>query len=256
MSGRIRVDAKLGSKQAIPQEVEQRLHDHILKLADLGFGIDWMDVRLLATKLATCAGVENFVAGGGWVDGFKAWYPDLARLRTGALERNRMGALNPDLIGSFFELLGESIDRVEELSGGSPITLDRILNVDEIGFTLNMPTGYVISRKSSRHAHAATGNSRDHVSVASTIRADGTYLPHFFILAGKRVKAEHTIDGRIRGTPVGSTFQLTAKGYMTDDGYDKYVDHLIRHQSNEEMPRFGHCWFAMATTATQCCLKS
>ena len=146
-----------------------------------------------------------------------------------------MGALNPDLIASFFDLLKRSIDRVEELSDGAKLTPDRILNMDEIGFHMNMTAGYIITRKNSRHAHAATGNSRDHLSAAVTISADGKYLPPFFLLAGKRTKAEYlTDDKRIKGTPPGSAFVLTEKGYMTDAAYDVYVDHLVKHLRPED----------------------
>ena len=111
--GGLTANASLGSKPVIPKEVEQRLHDHVIKLADLGFGIDWADIRSLAVKLASCAGIEHFVAGGDWLDGFKKRYPDLARLRSGALERNRMGALNPQLVDLFLKVLVQSVQRVE-----------------------------------------------------------------------------------------------------------------------------------------------
>ena len=222
----------LGCKPILSEQWEQQLHDHILKMADLGFGIDWGDIRALAVKIAAAAGIDKFSAGGGWIDGFKRRFPDLTRLRTAALERNRMGALNPELVGSFYELLDKSIQRVEELSGGQKLTPDRILNVDELGFTLNMTAGYIVGRKNSRHAHAATGNSRDHVSTTTTITVDGSYLPHFFLLAGKRTKSEHIDpdDGRLKGTPPGSAFVLTEKGYMTDASYSGYADHLVRNE--------------------------
>ena len=75
LSGGLTANASLGSKPVIPKEGEQRLHDHVIKLADLGFGIDWADIRSLAVKLASCAGIEHFVAGGGWLDGFKKRSP-------------------------------------------------------------------------------------------------------------------------------------------------------------------------------------
>ena len=94
-----------------------------LKWLIWGFDIDWMDVWLLATKFATCAGVQKFVTGGGWVNGFQARYPDLARLRADrALERNGIhGALNPNLMGSFFELFLKSLTsaHVEKLTSRS-----------------------------------------------------------------------------------------------------------------------------------------
>ena len=52
-----------------------------------------------------------------------------------------MGALNPELVGSFYELLDKSIQRVDKLSGGQKLTPDSVLNVDELGFTLNMAAG-------------------------------------------------------------------------------------------------------------------
>ena len=59
-----------------------------------------------------------------------------------------MGALSssPELCNSFFLLLDDSIYRVEELSGGVSLTADRILNVDEIGFTMNLTAGYILTR--------------------------------------------------------------------------------------------------------------
>ena len=126
--------AGLGCKPILSEQWEQQLHEHILKLADLGFGIDWGDIRALAVKIAAAAGIDKF-------SGFKRRFPNLTRLRTAALERNRMGALNPELVGSFYELLDKSIQRVEELSGGQKLTPDSVLNVDELGFTLNMAAG-------------------------------------------------------------------------------------------------------------------
>jgi len=227
VDGKTDLLASAGRSSCLPKDVEQQLHDHILKLADLGFGVDWGDVRALAVRLGEAHGLTSFVAGGGWLDGFKSRFVDLTRLRTAALERNRMGALNESLVDSFYSLLEKSIQRVEELSGGKKLTPNRVLNVDEIGFTLNMTAGYVVTRKNSRHAHAATDNSRDHVSVASTIAADGRVLPNFYLLPGKRVKTEYVVDGHLQGTEDGSAFVMTDKGYMTDDAYGDFAKHLV-----------------------------
>ena len=106
-------------------------------------------------------------------------------------------------------MLQKSIAAVEELSG-KPLTPDRVINVDETGFVMNMTASYIVTRKNSRHANAATSNSRDHVSAASTIKADGTALPPFFMLAGKRKKNKYLEDdGRIQGTHPGTAFTLT-----------------------------------------------
>ena len=51
----------------------------------------------------------------------------------------------------------------------------------------------------------------------------------FWLLAGKKTKAEHMVEGRIKGTLPGSTFEVTEKGYMTDSAFEKYVDQLIEH---------------------------
>lgn len=58
-----------------------------------------------------------------------------------------MGALNPELCGSFFKLVDNAIDRMEEVSGSTKLTLDRIPNIDEIGFTINLTAGYTVTRK-------------------------------------------------------------------------------------------------------------
>ena len=57
-------------------------------------------------------------------------------------------------------------------------------------------------------------------------------------------------DGRLKGTPLGSTFALTEKGYMTDEAYANYADHLINRL---EIPLCGHCWCVTVTTVMLCC---
>ena len=89
--------------------------------------------------------------------------------------------------------------------------------MDEIGFHMNMTAGYIITRKNSRHAHAATGNSRDHLSAAVTISADGKYLPPFFLLAGKRTKAEYLRDDK-KNQGNTARFSIRPHGEGVHDG--------------------------------------
>lgn len=65
VAGIVDTSAGLGCKPVLRGKREQQLHDHILKLADLGFGIDWRDIKALAVRIAAAAGIGKFSAGGG-----------------------------------------------------------------------------------------------------------------------------------------------------------------------------------------------
>ena len=53
--------AGLGIKPAISEKWEQRLHDHVLKLSGLGFGLDWCDIRALGVKIAEAEGIKHLL---------------------------------------------------------------------------------------------------------------------------------------------------------------------------------------------------
>lgn len=131
--------ASLGSKHILPSEIFSKLYDHLLKLAN--FGIDFMDVKSLVIKLSRVAGNNSFVAGEvGWMVSKCAFQTCIVCGQQHWKEHT--DALNPELCGSLSKLLKNAINHVKELSRGTKLTPDEILNVDRIGFTMDLTAGY------------------------------------------------------------------------------------------------------------------
>lgn len=95
--------------------------------------------------------------------------------------------------------------------------------MDETGFVIVPKLEKVIAKKGSRQVHKiVTGNSHDHISVASTISAAGSYVPPLVIYKGIR-----TIPGLLEGAPPGTVMGFTSTGYMREDLFQMYLDHFI-----------------------------
>ena len=96
--------------------------------------------------------------------------------------------------------------------------------MDETGFVIVPKLEKVIAKKGARQVHKiAQGNSHDHISVAPTISADGSYIPPLIIYKGVR-----TIPGLLDGAPPGTVMGFTSTGYMREDLFQMYLDHFIQ----------------------------
>lgn len=61
--------------------MENKIYEHCCKMADRGMGLDWVDVKRLAAKMASLAGIQNFKATDGWVRQFQHRFSQLKRYR-------------------------------------------------------------------------------------------------------------------------------------------------------------------------------
>jgi hypothetical protein len=81
LSGKVAVDASLGAKSMLPREIEEKIYRHCCEMADKGMGLDWADVKPLAVKIASTAGIPRFKATDGWVRQFQHRFPQLKRTK-------------------------------------------------------------------------------------------------------------------------------------------------------------------------------
>ena len=78
-------------------------------LCNKGFGVNWTDIKFIAYKYATDERnkhkVPGFVASWGWLRCFQQRHPELTQRVAENLDRQRAGALNPEVIQYYFILL-------------------------------------------------------------------------------------------------------------------------------------------------------
>ena len=111
--------------------------------------------------------------------------PQIAKRRAEALEVHRVKALNKDNVDNYFIFLKSIIEKVTSLNQ-KPLTASSFINFDEMGRALDRVQRQILAPKGARDVSVICTGTRQHTSVVSTIAADGTCLPPFFIVKGKR----------------------------------------------------------------------
>jgi len=107
---------------------------------------------------------------------------------------------NPTVVYDHFKKLRNVVDR-------NSLTADKIYNMDETGFNIIPRLQKVLAAKNSRQVHKiANVDTHEHVSVCTTISADGSYIPPLFIFKGSRVVAN-----LLQGAPRDSVIAFTEK---------------------------------------------
>ncbi|CAG8817472.1 7203_t:CDS:2 [Cetraspora pellucida] len=97
--------------------------------------------------------------------------------------------------------------------------------MDETRFVLVPKLKKVIAKKGLRQVHkVAHGNSHEHISVAPTISAAGSYIPPLVIYKGV-----HTIPDLLQGAPPGAVMSFTDTRYMfllMLDGHKSHISYM------------------------------
>lgn len=193
-------------QRALTQKQEEDLVKDIIALADAGVGIDR---KTIIQRAAHISDNPSFKGSSGFFRNFIKRHPELARRKAQAFNKRRLHSMSENNVREYFELLSSAIKEVERLSGGVPLSADRVYNADESGFDQSNGSGYVFTLKGAKDVKLAVDGDRTRVSLASFIRADGVALPPAFIFPGKW---EPTDD-------IKSLFIKDSGVFMTDNGY-------------------------------------
>ena len=125
---------KLGRSTMLTSDLEEQLHDHILHMEGMFFGMTRKDLMALAFEVAEENGLdhpfnrEKRIAGKGWYYNFLKRFPDISLRQPEATSLSRATGFNRDAVSRYFDLL-EDVIRKHNL------TANRIFNVDESGIT-------------------------------------------------------------------------------------------------------------------------
>ena len=125
---------KLGRCTMLTSNLEEQLHDLILHMEGLFFGMTRKDLMALAFEVAEENGLDHLFnrekrsAGKGWHYNFLKRFPDISLRQPEATSLSRATGFNRDAVSRYFDLL-EDVIRKHNL------TANRIFNGDESGIT-------------------------------------------------------------------------------------------------------------------------
>eukprot|EP00732_Lithocolla_globosa_P002304 Lithocolla_globosa_v1_NODE_1473_length_2545_cov_53.511647.p1 type:complete len:727 gc:universal NODE_1473_length_2545_cov_53.511647:192-2372(+) len=208
--GKVSVDAKPGPSSFLGVELELRLLKWVEGMVDRGFPVSRFDINEKARLLCPGLNCSNC-----WFSTLQKNYPNnLCLRRTERLDRLRAGALNPDVIQHYVDMVATLIEKMS-------LTPEMIWNMDETGCSMDQTRLYTYCKKGRKKVYASSASNREHISIVSAISASGEYLPEFFIFKGK-----NDFDALKNANP-GADFQMSDKGYMTDEIWPYWVKHFI-----------------------------
>ena len=152
LKGRVVHGVKPGVSTVLSAEEESSLVYYLLHMAECGFPLTRTMVKAYAWSLAKRLGSGHrfhpeYGPGDHWWSLFKKRHPELTLRKADSLERNRAGALNPEIVKEYFDLLHNCLESNNLLRRPR-----QIYNCDETFLPLDYTQEKVVASKgSSRH---------------------------------------------------------------------------------------------------------
>jgi hypothetical protein len=215
VTGRIEMHRTVGKHTTLTAAEETYFAGYALEMSQRGFGLTVTDFREavgdFVKKDKRRTPFRNDVPGDKFWRGYRKRNPEVKRLRTKLLPRNR-AAVSPKDLESWF------MDYEQFLASTALINKpSNVWNCDESGFSLSGKEGYVIGPANSKiPPPQITGtDSKQNITVLACCNASGVALPPFIVYPGKRQGTTNLLAGGIGNE--GAT--MTESGWMTADAF-------------------------------------
>jgi hypothetical protein len=135
-----------------------------------------------------------------------------------ATSLSRATAFNKHTVGQFYTNLADVMDRYH-------FNPEDIYNCDETGCTTVQKPGSVVTQRGRKQVGSVTSRERGElVTVVYTVSASGVVIPPMFIYPRVNYR-----DYFIKGAPVGSIGIASKSGWMTEEIFPTYLEHIIKH---------------------------
>lgn len=216
--------AVAASKIIFKSEMEQDLANHIKLLADMFHGLSVQKCCALAYNFAVSNGLtipdswtKNGKAGTDWWLAFRS-RQHLAVRSPEATSFARSSAFNRPVVNQFYDNLATVMD-------ANHFKPEDIFNCDETGCTTVQRPKQIVTEQGRKQVGSITSAERGElVTVVYTVSAAGNVIPPMFIFPRVNYK-----DHFIRGAPPGSIGRATRSGWINEDIFVEYVQHIIRN---------------------------
>lgn len=212
----------LGRKPVFSLEQENQIAEHVVKLANIFYGITITELRRLAYDLAEKNSVKhNFnkvtkMAGMDWLRGFLKRHKISLR-KPEATSINRAEAFNKTEVELFYNNLDVLLTKYK-------FPASRIYNMDETGVTSVQRPGKILAPQGQKQVGSMTSWERGKtVTVVCAMSASGNYIAPMFIYPRKRMTPLLQRDG-----PVGAIYCCSDNGWSNEKLFHEWLQHFAK----------------------------
>jgi len=220
INGLVDIGAGVGRHPIFTKKEEDMLVKHLLHMAEIGYGYDRIQVLNIlrqCVKLTKDPRFKNFDATHGYFQRLLIRYPELTRRKIQALDRLRATEVSESAMNHFFDVYKKAFFMLKKLIKHDP-TSCHIFNMDEIGFTLRIHSGFTITKKKAKSAYLVDNDERTHMSIVACVCAAGFSMEPFFLVKGKRRREAFDENVRIVGF-TDSHISMTPKAFITNESF-------------------------------------
>lgn len=238
MRGKYSVESppKPGRKPTFSKEELNKIVDHLMKMALIGYGYTPIQAMNLFRFLAKDGKNKEFKGCRSFMEDLFSKYPQIAKRKLSAYEYNRSQALTQEKVNQFFDILEKVYNLSEELSEG-PMLARNVWSLDEVGFRLNDTKNlYIITKKGIKNAFSLVSDNSCHITVIFCCNARGVALePCFIIKGGNDKRASFERKCREAGFQDPLVF-ATGSAFINFDCFNQYINYFVKegkyNQSN------------------------
>ncbi|XP_060845492.1 uncharacterized protein LOC132925085 [Rhopalosiphum padi] len=222
---------RLGCLSVFSLSNEREIADHIIKLANLFYGLTPLQLRAAAYTFAVKNNIKNKfnhhhkLTGVDWFRNFIKRNPSVTVRKPEATSMSRITAFNKTEVTLFFQNLEKVMEKYK-------FTPANIYNMDETGISTVQDPGKIIAPKGQKRKGSITSWERGkNVTVICGMISSGTFIPQTFIFPRKRMSNQLTKNG-----PPGALYQCTKNGW-TNEVFLEWLKHFNYHaKPSQEYP--------------------
>ena len=219
-TGEVDINAQVGPKGKLSKNEEKILSKHLIEMASIGFGYSPFQVTELIRSYLNKTDIE---ISNNWVLGFLARHPEISKRRAQSLEKQRLGVMDEFTIQEYFSLLDIAFNKCKDLSNGQGLVSGRIFVADEVDFRNENTQDYILTKKGAKHPFVVATNIANHVTIMALAAGNGWIGPEYFLLPGVRQRPAFNSELK--------KFQMTPKGYMTEESFISWSKFFLKHIS-------------------------
>ncbi|XP_053403259.1 uncharacterized protein LOC128558349 [Mercenaria mercenaria] len=220
--GKTSVDVlKSGTPPLFSQEQEAFLSQHLITMAEIGFGYTRQETINLASDYAVHLGLreQDKPLSKQWFYNFLNRWPSIKVVKPRSLEMARARSATRPAIDQYFNELNKILTKYN--------LKDKphcIYNIDEKGLSLEHKPPKIVTGTHYKPQAVTCGKSKT-VTVIGGGNAVGNQVPPFFVFPGVRM-----LPGLLEGCTSGTSGTVSESGWSNTEVFTKYMtEHLEPH---------------------------